>query len=254
MSPFEEIQRPDGSAAFRKYLSQGHSACFRAEARGLAAMAATETVATPEVLQVDDTQLVTRLLVPQRPSRHAWETLGTQLAQLHQLRQPCFGFPEDNYCGATPQPNTRTDDGHLFFSEQRLLFQGRMARSAGRLRSSDLDDLDSLCARLQDLIPEQAPSLLHGDLWSGNVLFCADGPYLIDPACYWGWPEADLAMTTLFGRFDNSFYESYQSISPLPPGFEERISLYNLYHLLNHLNIFGRTYHSEVVAVLRRFS
>lgn len=254
MSQFEEIRLEDGRSGFRKYLDHGTSNCFKTEAHSLLALAGTGTVATPEVIRVDDTQIVTRMLRPARANADAWSSLGSQLANMHLQPQACFGFDEDNYCGATPQPNPETDNGFQFFAEHRLLHQARMALDGGQLRCGDFDAIESICKQLQELVPDQAPALLHGDLWSGNVIFCADGPYLIDPACYRGWPEADLAMTTLFGRFNEAFYSAYQDLNPLPSGFEERIPVYNLYHLLNHLNIFGSSYRAEVIAILRRFS
>ena len=114
--------------------------------------------------------------------------------------------------------------------------------------------LESILARLPELIPAQDPALLHGDLWRGNVLFNGAGTaHLIDPACYWGWPEAELGMTTLFGAFSPVFYQAYTETRPLQQGWRERLPLYNLYHLLNHLNLFGVSYHEQVLSVLARY-
>ena len=118
-----------------------------------------------------------------------------------------------------------------------------------------MDQVERVCDRLPELIPEQAPALLHGDLWSGNVHAGPDGlPVLIDPAVYQGWPEAELAMTRLFGGFDQAFYDAYESSYPVLADWRERIPLYNLWHLLNHLSLFGRSYLQEVDSILRRYA
>lgn len=246
---------PDGRAAFRKLPGVGSSDCLRAEADGLAAMAVTGTVRTPEILKISDRELITEWVGGGSGSRVAWQGLGETLAAMHALPQADFGFETDNYCGATPQPNTRGSDGWEFFASHRLLYQGRLARDSALLTDSDCRRLESLAQRLRQLVPEQAPALLHGDLWSGNVVFSERGhAYLIDPAVYRGWPEADLAMTTLFGAFDPAFYQAYEDRRPLEPGWRERLPLYNLYHLLNHLNIFGNSYYSQTRSVLNHYS
>jgi fructosamine-3-kinase len=118
-----------------------------------------------------------------------------------------------------------------------------------------MNALEGLCGRLEALVPKQGPALLHGDLWNGNVLFDTLGqPVLIDPACYWGWPEAEIAMCALFGGFPQSFYTSWESAARPETGWRERLPIYQLYHLLNHLNLFGGAYHTQVMATLRRFT
>jgi fructosamine-3-kinase len=253
MAQFERILLPGGRPGFRKHDREAPPGQFSAEAAGLAALAASATVRVPAVLRVDPTEIVTELLEEAPATPPHWARLGQQLAALHARPAPTFGFPLDNYCGATPQPNPLCPDGHEFFAEQRLRYQARLARDSGRLATAECRRVDRLCERLADLVPPQPPALLHGDLWRGNALFTAAGPWLIDPAVYWGWPEADLAMTTLFGRFDESFYRAYQEAGELTPGWEERLPLYNLYHLLNHLNLFGAGYHAQVLGVLARY-
>jgi fructosamine-3-kinase len=255
MTAFEQIELPDGRRGFRKFLNRAGNDSLAAEAAGLAALAATGAVRTPEVIRVSDSELVTEWVGGGSASSPAWEKLGEALATMHSLPQSDFGFETDNYCGATRQPNNRDSSGWRFFTERRLLYQGRMAFEAGLLEPADLQRLESLCAQLEQLVPEQAPALLHGDLWSGNVVFDRHGDaYLIDPAVYRGWPEADLAMTTLFGEFDRAFYEAYEGSRSIEPGWRERSPLYNLYHLINHLNIFGDSYRSSVVSVLNRYA
>ena len=198
------------------------------------------------------------LLLPLIESSHLppnWSHLGRGLAQLHSQKQTAFRFDHDNFCGPTPQPNTPCDDGYRFFADQRLSHQGYLNLAAGHLTTAELKQLKQLCLRLPELIPPQNPALLHGDLWSGNVLFDTTGtPHLIDPACHFGWPEADLAMTLLFGGFDPEFYHSYGEVRALEPGWQDRAELYNLYHLLNHLYLFGASYYLPVKSILNRYA
>jgi fructosamine-3-kinase len=167
-----------------------------------------------------------------------WREMGRALALLHRQTGPRFGWPRDNYIGLAPQVNTWKDDWSEFFIECRLRPQASRARV-------DLPEA-AVRALLKDHTP--APSLLHGDLWSGNAGFVAQGPVVFDPAVYYGDREADLAMTELFGGFPPEFYEGY---GPVDAGYERRKHAYNLYHLLNHLNLFGGGYRAQVEATLR---
>jgi len=123
------------------------------------------------------------------------------------------------------------------------------------LDRDDVDQLERLITKLPELLPEQAPSLIHGDLWQGNVHCNASGkPVLIDPACYWGWREADIAMTRLFSPLPDAFYQHYNQLMPMENGWKQRMPIYNVYHLLNHLNLFGKSYLSEIRQIVRRFT
>lgn len=254
MVQYEFTTLPDGTHVFRKFVESGRSDRFAAEALGLRALADTCCVRTPTVLAVSNTELVTERIEPGQPTRESWIALGSQLAAMHLLPQPCFGFTADNYCGATPQPNHRTADGYAFFAEFRLRYQAKLAVDAGLLDPDATTRLEQLATRLDSLIPEQAPALLHGDLWHGNALFNVRGdPVLIDPACHWGWREAEIAMCALFGGFPSDFYNSWEAAAGPEPGWRERLPLYQLYHLLNHLNLFGPGYRPQVMAVLQRY-
>lgn len=175
------------------------------------------------------------------------DLLGEQLADLHRVTATQHGWNRDNYIGSTPQDNKRQQDWAGFWHDRRLKPQLELARSAGhdnRLIDTGEKLLENLHHLLQGYRP--APSLLHGDLWSGNKAFTADGrPVIFDPASYYGDRETDIAMTGLFGGFGPDFYAAYQSAYPLDDGFELRRELYNLYHLLNHLNLFGSGYLSR---------
>ncbi len=194
-------------------------------------------------------------------SSSSMEMLGRQFAELHRYRGKKFGFYEDNLLGDSPQSNKPSKEGSLnwaeFYAENRLEFQTSLAVKKGYATPELTNLMDNLIKKLPDLIlgTEEEPSLLHGDLWSGNYLIDGSGiPWLIDPAVYYGHREADMAMTTLFGGFSNSFYSAYKSSYPIAPGYAEREPLYQLYHLLNHLNLFGTGYYGQVISILRRYA
>lgn len=251
----ERIITADGREFCVKQKKSAPQGFFRAEAQNLRALKASNTLRVPEVYAVQPSFIAMDYIAPGPRGPDYWEQLGHGLAELHNQPAPAFGFTQDNFCGTTPQPNPQTADGYEFFQQQRLLHQGQLAVSSGHLESEELLRLEQLCQRLPDLIPSQTPSLLHGDLWGGNIHSDANGfPVLIDPACYWGWAEADIAMTRLFGGFGADFYGSYQERHPLESGWQERAPLYNLYHILNHLNLFGSSYYPQVIQTLERFT
>lgn len=239
---------------FAKTHGAPPSGFFEAEAAGLRALSATRTIRVPQVVLVSDQALVLEWLDGAR-GKDYWERFGRELAALHSHSSDAFGFEQDNFCGLTPQSNPAMVDGFVFFAEARLLPQGEMARNDGKLGREDLRQLEWLCSRLDRWIPKQPPSLIHGDLWGGNAHTGPQGePVLVDPATHYGWAEAELAMTTMFGRFPESFYRAYLANSPVEPDWEERAALYNLYHELNHLNLFGGPYAGAVRRTLKRFS
>ncbi|MBI4314709.1 MAG: fructosamine kinase family protein [Chloroflexi bacterium] len=229
---------------------------FEREAEGLAALSVPGGPRVPRVLCVGAGFIVQEYLHPAPRPHNFWESFGAQMAALHNVTAPRFGFAHDNYIGLTPQINIWADDGCTFFAEHRLRFQADLARRNRYIDSTDLRQIDSLVSHLSSLIPPQPASLLHGDLWGGNIHTGPQGePALIDPATHYGWAEADLAMMTLFGSPPDSFFRAYASASarPLAPGYRERFDLYNLYHLLNHLNLFGEGYAGVVHSILRRY-
>jgi protein-ribulosamine 3-kinase len=208
----------------------------------------------PQVYLAEADFLLLEYLAPEPRNPRLWQVFGEQMASLHRHTHPQFGFDADNYIGSTPQPNPRQSDGFAFFAEHRLIFQAALARDNGYFSAAEIRQVERMCQRLPELVPEQPASLLHGDLWSGNIHTGPGGlACLIDPAVYYGWAETDLAMANLFGSLSPGFYAAYESIRPLAPGYHERFDIYNLYHLLNHLNLFGVSYLHQVRAVLSRY-
>ena len=254
----------DGESLFLKANSLSNADFFRAEAEGIAAIRATGAISVPEMYAIgtDDgcSFLLMEYIERAGAVREFWEKLGTGLAAMHRADTSAFltggqyGFKSDNYIGAGKQKNTPKDSWVEFFSECRLKPQFELAaryfnestiRQANRL----LDNLDRF------LFEPERPALLHGDLWSGNFMSDNMGqPMLIDPAVYVGCDEADIAMTELFGGFDRRFYEAYFDTMGQMPGYEDRRDLYNLYHLTNHLNLFGSAYLPSVVRIIERYS
>lgn len=250
----ERIQTKSGESFFLKTNATAPEDMFTREAEGLTELRKANGPRFPEPYLWAEEFLLLEDLKPATPAKDYWEDLGRQLARLHQVTNPQFGFAHNNYFGSTPQPNKWTADGYEFFAEQRLAFQARLARDNGGLTRSEATDVERLAVRLPELVPQQPASLIHGDLWSGNAISDAAGQAaLIDPAAHYGWAEAELGMTALFGGFAEEFYRAYEAEHPLERGWRQRLDIYNLYQLLNHLNLFGSGYHRQVMDVLRRF-
>ena len=247
-----------GATIFIKTNEQAPPALFPAEAAGLQALdSAPGGCRVPKVLAVSPAFLVLEWIESGPSGPRVGESLGRGLAAQHRVTQRTYGFRAgDNYIGSTPQPNPLIEDWVTFFAEQRLHFQHALLRGQGR-SSPELDRaLDQLLPRLATWLrlPSERPALLHGDLWGGNTLADAQGHgVLIDPAVYFGCREADLAMTELFGGFRPEFYAAYREVFPLEPGYEHRRDLYNLYHVLNHANLFGGSYTQQAERMLRPY-
>jgi fructosamine-3-kinase len=236
-----------------------------AEAHGLRALAAAQAVRVPAVVAIADPsdsggQGPAYLLsewIEGDGARPDMAALGEGLAALHRATAGAFGLERDNYIGGTPQANGWLPAWPAFFRERRLAPQVAMAEAGGRLTPARRRALERVLARLDELLAGAgaAPSLIHGDLWGGNVVAGAGGaPALIDPASSYSDREAELAFTELFGGFGPRFYQAYNAAWPLEPGYAARRDLYNLYHLLNHLNLFGEGYGAQVDAVARRYA
>lgn len=244
---------------FVKIQQQAPAGFFAAEADGLRRLAETRQIRVPQVLawgQAGDVDfLALEWIELSRADSVAQAQLGQQLARLHRLQQPRFGGGWDNWIGTTLQHSPNSDDWVAFYRDHRLQPQLQWARQKGFGELSQL--AEPVLQRMAGLFVgyEPQPSLLHGDLWSGNQAMDASGmPVIFDPAVSIGDREFDLAMTELFGGFSAEFYSAYQVEWPLDAGYAQRRDLYQLYHVLNHLNLFGSGYLGQAKQLLRRLS
>lgn len=250
------VDLPDGRALFVKVSDELE--VFESEAEGLRSLAATHTIRVPHVECVGSLGNAAYLIMEFIPMTNEsdYTALGAALAGLHAHKgETQFGFHIDNYLGITPQKNTaRTESWIEFFREHRLKAQMNLLTERDICSDkSYLDKLQTVIDHVGDFFDQDEsdalkPSLLHGDLWSGNWGFTAGSeqrqPVIFDPACYWGHNEAELAMMTLFGKLPAEFYAAYFSVMPKATRFEDRVPLYQLYHALNHYNLFGSGYRS----------
>lgn len=253
-----------GRDVFLKWGSAEVARTFPAEAAGLRVLGGpnVESLLVPAVQALGAADgmtpgyLMLDWIEKGAPAPDFWGRFGEALARLHATTGPGYGFESDNFIGRLPQENGWVDTWPDFFRTRRLEPQIRRARALGRWNESWSGRAHRLLERLDAWLPRRPEaSLLHGDLWSGNALAVADGrAALIDPAVYYGHAETDLALTELFGGFRSAFYDGYTAVRPLDAGYADRRSLYNLYHLLNHLNHFGASYAGGVDEVFRRFS
>ncbi|WP_199250320.1 fructosamine kinase family protein [[Phormidium] sp. ETS-05] len=220
---------------------------FAAEALGLQQMWATHTIRVPKPIGTGTVGnyayiVMEWLDIGGRGDTTAWEAMGRQLAQLHRpVVADKFGWECNNTIGSTPQINTWTADWGEFWATHRIGYQLRLAKRRG----GQFPDGERLLGMIPELLANHKPqpSLVHGDLWGGNASVTGDGePVIFDPATYYGDREVDIAMTELFGGFSPTFYQGYNQVWPLDPGYQQRKTLYNLYHILNHFNLFGGSY------------
>jgi fructosamine-3-kinase len=246
-----------GQTYFVKLNQASQVAMFSAEALGLKQMAQTRTIRVPEPLcygvSGDSGYLVLTWCEFGRGTQTTWEQMGRNLAALHlQPQGDRFGWQQENTIGSTPQPNPWTSTWADFFAEHRIGYQLQLAQRRGGHFPQAERFIESLRQFLRDRQPQ--PALVHGDLWSGNASFLSNGePVIFDPACYYGDPEVDIAMTELFGGFPPAFYQGYQAINPLDAGYQQRKNLYNLYHILNHFNLFGGGYLAQAQRIIQNF-
>jgi fructosamine-3-kinase len=250
------LEDTNNECYFLKLNDAQHLAMFASEATGLDAIAATNTLRVPRpiVHGIADGQSYLVLEHLCLSPRGNAKQLGEQLAALHRCEGINFGFAQDNFIGTTPQPNTWTNDWVTFWRDQRFGFQLRLATENGygdQLKNLGEILLDALPAFFLDYAPQ--PSLLHGDLWSGNHAFAENGtPIIFDPAIYYGDRECDIAMTELFGGYPANFYTAYRAAWPLNAGYHSRRDLYNLYHILNHANLFGGGYVRQAEQMMQK--
>jgi len=241
---------------FVKTNASGRQDMFEAEAKGLQALAQSHTLMVPLPICYGDDQQKSYIVMEylEMDGSADQARLGEQLAAMHQVYQAQFGWHIDNTIGSTPQINTLSENWLHFWCEQRLGYQLTLAAKNGY--TGELQVLgEKLLVEAPKLFTGHSirPSMLHGDLWGGNVAGLADGtPVIFDPAFYYGDREADLAMTYVFGGFTADFYASYQEVLPLDAGFPLRRTFYNIYHILNHMNMFGGGYQGQSLRMMQQ--
>jgi len=255
-----KITLSDGKFCFLKWNQTADSRMFSVEEKGLDLLASAGTdIRTPEVFATGETNNGTGFLVQEfitegQSKSDSAEAFGANLAKLHQQQNEQFGLDHDNYIGRLPQSNSWHDSWIDFFIEERMKPQLEMATNAGKLGSDTVAHFESLYKKLPDIFPDEPPSLLHGDLWGGNYFYDEEGRATIfDPAVYYGHREIELAFTHLFGGFSSAFYRAYEHSYSLEPNFNQRKSIYNLYPLLVHTNLFGGHYGRQVKSIVHQF-
>lgn len=274
-SPFTEIISfvPAGGGsinqAFRLETSSGnyfikynsadrYPGMFECEAKGLNLLRKSGCIQIPVVLHQAVAGkfdfLMLSYIESSQPENNFWQVFGQQLAALHQNSSPVFGLEYDNYIGSLKQVNHPHASWYEFLISERLEPQVKQAIDDGLLNLTDARRFDNFYKKLPEILPQEPPALLHGDLWSGNFMVGGDGlPCIFDPAVYYGHRETDIGMTRLFGGFPKQFYDAYQDALPMEKGWEARVEYNQLYPLLVHVNLFGRSYTSQVRQITGRF-
>jgi protein-ribulosamine 3-kinase len=249
---------------FAKWSDEGPEDIFLCEAHGLDALRAVNgPITIPRVIAASKRDaetpgyLILEYLPPIRGggAHDDDENLGRGLATIHRATSSAFGFDAPSYCGPTPQDNRESARWIEFYRERRLRPLVEALQLRGRISDADRRAFDRLMARLEDLLPtESTPSLIHGDLWAGNVLSSVRGPVLVDPACAYTDREMEFGITTLFGGLSARAFAAYEEAWPMPPGWRDRNPLYQLYHLLNHALLFGSHYGAEALRIAAHFA
>lgn len=244
---------------FVKYnKASAYPGMFAQEARGLEFLFSANAIRVPEVIGTGESGnnsfLLLEYIEAASQKNDFWEVFGQKLAKLHSNTAGNFGLDHDNYIGSLPQYNNTHERWTDFFREERLQVQIDLAGRSGLLSKGMLSAFERLFKKLDEIFPDVSPSLIHGDLWSGNYMVDEKGEAcIIDPAVYYGSREMDIGMSRLFGGFSGRFYEAYNAACPMAPGWQQRLDICNLYPLMVHVNLFGGGYVGSVEAILRRF-
>lgn len=248
----------DGLSYLIKINEHSPADMFITEAHGLQELRKANAIKVPEVILYDKDFILLEFIDTGAKKNDFFEEFGRKFAQLHKFSADEFGFYEDNYIGSTPQKNINDENTRRnwtnFYFNKRLLFQYKLAEKNGYTDSEFRKAFEMVTDKIESILQgsEETPSLLHGDLWSGNYMADESGEAcLIDPAVYYGNREADLAMTKLFGGFSQTFYDSYNESFPLQEGWKYRENIYILYHVLNHLNLFGSGYYAHALSLIK---
>ena len=267
---YEQVHGGDINKAYCLFTSTGKyflkmndaenfPAMFEKEAEGLDLLRNNCTLVIPQIIKAgvcnEQQYLLMEWLEKGAPKKDMWETFGTGLAMMHKEPQEYFGLNEDNYIGSLKQKNERHTEWYSFYAECRIMPLARKLFETGKFSKTDIDDAEVFCPYLKSIFPPEPPSLLHGDLWTGNYLISSSGNAAIfDPAVYFGHREMDIGMTKLFGGFDQRFYKVYNETYPLEKGWEKRLPVTQLYPLLVHAVLFGGHYISSVKNIFKGFS
>jgi fructosamine-3-kinase len=260
ISNASKIKTQNGDVYFLKTNSSIKNDMFIKEAHGINELQKANAIKVLSVLFYDNEFLLTNYVASGKQRRDFTEDFGRKFALLHKFNNDEYGFYEDNYIGSNPQLNIASDEEKNnwtnFYFSKRILYQLQLAEKIGNSTNDLRNGISVLENKIVEIVTDngEQPSLLHGDLWGGNYMIGDDGyACLIDPAVYYGNREADLAMTKLFGGFDSRFYSSYNEAYPLPDGYDYRENIYKLYHILNHLNLFGGGYYSQAMSLIRYY-
>ena len=255
-----KIKTDSGARYFLKFNSELPADMFPREANGLKELRKANAIRVPEVISAGADFILTELIEQGPKEKAFFENFGRKFARLHRYTSKEFGFYEDNYIGSNNQINipikAEKNNWIEFYFNKRILIQFKLAEKNRNNTPELTDGIKKLENKIEKILSgcDEEPSLLHGDLWSGNFIVDDQGSAcLIDPAVYYGHREADLAMTKLFGGFSPDFYSAYNEIYPLKDGFEYRENIYKLYHVLNHLNLFGGGYYSQAISLIRSY-
>lgn len=260
ISDSQILNTKSGRKYFLKVNNNQPLDMFLKEANGLNELKKPGVIRIPEVISADTNYILLESIESGTRARNFFEDFGRKFAELHKYEAEHYGFFENNYIGSTSQINipekAEASDWTAFYFNKRILFQYELAERNGYIDST----FTSLIIKLENKISEilkggdEPPCLLHGDLWSGNFIVDENGEAcLIDPAVYYGTREADLAMTKLFGGFSSDFYRAYDEYYPLSDGYEYRENIYKLYHVMNHLNLFGTGYYNQTISLLKYY-
>ena len=233
---------------------------FLKEAHGLVELNKANAIKVPEVILAERDFILLEFINSSGRSKSFFNDFGIKFSEMHKYNSSAFGFYEDNYIGANPQLNIpgkgEADSWVKFYFNKRILYQFKLAEKNGYATNELREGISKLENKVEEILSgsEELPSLLHGDLWSGNYMVDENGDAcLIDPAVYYGHREADLGMTKLFGGFNSEFYNSYNDNFPLADGYDYRENIYKLYHVLNHLNLFGRGYYPQAISLINYY-
>ena len=254
-----KLQSSEGNVFLKVNRGKNATEMFDAEANGLATIREKSSFVIPRVIgsynEKGTAYLFMDFIETSNRSSNYWDELAINLAGLHRHSHSKFGFKGNNFIGSLPQQNDYADDWPSFFGNQRIRPMVKMAFDKNLISKSFVLIIESALKNITALMPEEPPALVHGDLWSGNLMIDPNGaPCLVDPAIYYGHREMDIAFSHLFGGFSQRFYQAYAEGYPMQPGFDNRIDLYNLYPLLVHLNLFGRSYLSQIEGIIARFT